>query len=273
MLFRSGLILIGQTHLQPVVALDHFFHCIRLKPEDPRGYFGLSRAYFLMGKSQEALHWFRVGRTLPEPTECLHNYDPRHIHVLPLQIAASAAQALGLVDEALHFLDQLKRAAPNHPETKHVEAVITNWVAGQELIESVRRVVANSQPPNAAAAREVGRKVVASLTNVPPELEDMGLLPIEPADPRPARPSLVFFCGRAIESWGPKSGEDGIGGSEKAVIQMAGRMQARGWNVTVYTNVPRAQRGQDQKHVLWRHSAEFDFSRPQIGRASCRERV
>lgn len=248
---------------RPLEALDWFWRCVTLKPEDPRSYFGLSRAYLLLGRWQECLHWHNVGRTLPEPVNGLHNYDPRHIRVLPLQVAAAAAKELGDQQMASSAVDELLKVAPNHPETKQVADVVGNWLAGKRLVDGVRTLVANARPMDQTAMQRVGRAVCAHLPDMPHELEDMGLLPCEPPDPRPRGdgPDVAIYCGKAIEPWGPRSGEGGIGGSEKAVVQMAPRLQARGLRVTVYANVPRPQRGVGPGGVIWRHFGEFDRDR------------
>ena len=47
-------------------------------------------------------------------------------------------------------------------------------------------------------------------------------------------PRILFWCGRAIEPWGPPSlDEGGIGGSETAVIHVARRLSKAGWRVDV----------------------------------------
>ena len=46
--------------------------------------------------------------------------------------------------------------------------------------------------------------------------------------------SLALVCGPSSKNWGPDSIEDGIGGSEEAVINMAREMESRGWQVEVY---------------------------------------
>jgi glycosyltransferase involved in cell wall biosynthesis len=252
----------SEKHRRPLDAIDWFMRCVRLKPEDPRGYFGLSRCYFQLQRWQETLHWFKVGTQLPEPVACLANYNPLQISLYPYEIAAMAAKELGMRGEAIQFVEELRRRHPDHPDTKQVQEEVGNWIAGKDLVESVRRLVANSHPKTAEEATKIGREIVSRLPDVPSELEEMGLARLEPADGREGR-DLAIWCGKAIEAWGPRSGDAGIGGSEKAVIQMAPRLQRRGFRVTVYTNVPPEQRGLDSKTgVVWQHFGAFDRERP-----------
>lgn len=244
---------------RPLDAIDWFFKCVRLKPEDPRGPFGLARAYFFLQKYHESVHWFQVGKLLPEPAYSLHSYDPTHVTVLPYQLAALAYQELDQAADACACVDEATRRRPTHPDTKALQAHIANWMAGRKLVESVQRVLANSGARDQKQILAKGRLLVSQLASVPSELEEMGLAKPEPPDER-AGPDLTIYCGKAIEEWGPKS--DGLGGSEKSVIQMAKRLQKRGLRVSVYTNVPPDQRGIDSDGVNWQHYGSLDYSRP-----------
>jgi tetratricopeptide (TPR) repeat protein/glycosyltransferase involved in cell wall biosynthesis len=260
--YYCGLILNCETVRRPWDALEWFERCIRLKAEDPRGYFGVARAYYLLGRYDEAIHWFKIGKGLPEPTQSLHNYNPLHVHAVPYHMAALAYKELGLQEEAKGCVEHLMHHFPNHPDTECIKVSIGNWIAERGLVDSVRRLIANSRAENPDKAVEVGRAIVARLPAVPDEIECAGLAKLEPEDARGGK-ELVIWCGKAPEPWGPHSGESGIGGSEKAVIQMAPRLQHRGFKVTVYTNVPSDQRGVDSKSgVNWQHFGSYDKSRP-----------
>lgn len=259
--YGCAVILFAEKNRRPLDALDHLWNCIKLKPEDPRGYFGVARCYFQLGRWQESLHWFNIGKMLPEPKDCLHNYSPIQIHLHPYVLAAHTYKELGLEAKACECVDLLKNRYPNHPDVKETEMVIGNWIAGERLVESVGRMVANSQPKTTEEAMEIGRAIVAHMASIPEKLEDSGLARLEPPDTREGRP-LAIWCGKAIEAWGPRSGDAGIGGSEKAVIQMAPRLQARGFAVTVYANTPADQRGIDGRtNVNWQHFGAFDRAR------------
>lgn len=248
---------------RPQDALEWSWKCLEYKPDDPRGYFTLQRAYHQMHLYDVANHWYEVGRKFSEPVHTLHNYDPRHIHVLPHQVRALTAIKQRNKEDLLKAMDNLVAASPNHPETKSISDFAANWLAGYELIDSVRRVVANTHTTGQAQI-EAGRRVTSAMPNLPDELEDMFLAHVEPKiEVVDGRIPLDIQCGKAPEAWGPRSGDSGIGGSEKAVIQMAPRLQARGFQVNVYANVPREQRGVDkQTGVNWQHFGAFDFNQP-----------
>lgn len=256
-------IYLDQRVQRPYDALEWCFKCVKIKPEDPRGYFALQRAYHQLQQFDVSNHWYEVGRKLPEPTESLHNYDPRHIHVLPHQVRALTAIKQERKEELIKAMDDLVAASPNHEETKQLSEYAANWLAGAHLEESLKRVLANTHKTGQEAIDE-GRRITQNLSDLPDKVEEHFLAHVEPP-PRievPVRQRLDIFCGKAVEGWGPRSGDRGIGGSEKAVIQMAPRLAARGLQVNVYANVPKDQRGVDvQTGVNWRHYGEYDFAR------------
>ncbi|OPZ94945.1 MAG: hypothetical protein BWY74_00156 [Firmicutes bacterium ADurb.Bin419] len=45
---------------------------------------------------------------------------------------------------------------------------------------------------------------------------------------------IIFYIGESVEEWSPKSMATGIGGSEEATIQMAGKLAQLGHNISVY---------------------------------------
>lgn len=260
--YYMGSLYCGPELRRPIDGMRHYMRCLTLKPEDPRGYFGMARAYFMLGNFQASMHWYNCGKNLPEPAQCMHTYDPRHIHVLPLQIAALCCEKLNDEGGVKHFVGELIKVAPNHPETVSIKDNLGNWLAGRELIQSIDTVVRNTGIKNPMERVKVGRKLVEHLACVPSELEKAGLAKAEPPDEREGE-DLVIYCGPASEPWGPKTGETGIGGSEKAVVQMAPRLQKRGFRVTVYTDTPLDQRGIDKDTgVNWQHFGSFDWDRP-----------
>lgn len=257
--YYSGYVFLNSAVRRPLDAQDWFFKCVRLKPEDPRGPFGLARAYFLLQRWNESIHWFKVGQLLPEPSMSLHSYDPSHVQTMPYQIAALAYLELEQSAEACQCVDVLMQRRPTHPDTKSLQEHVANWVAGKRLVEGLQRVLGNCGAKDAKQILATGRRLVEHLTAVPSELEERGLAKPEPPDDRPGA-DVTIYCGKAIEQFGPKA--DGLGGSEKAVVQMAKRLQARGLKVSVYTNVPADERGIDSDGVNWQHYGAFDYERP-----------
>lgn len=260
--YYQGLIYLNPEVKRGLDAYDQGFDCIRIKPEDPRGYYLVSRACAALGRHEEGLHWFGVGRMLPEPKDTLHSYDPEHVLSMPLIIAAHCAKELDREDLVDKYIGELVQRRPDHPEVKSCVELVQGWKAGRRLAESVQTLAHNLKLDDNKRKMDAVRDMVGKLHAVPPELEKRGVAPLEPVDERPAgAPDVAIFCGHTEEAWGPKNRQTGIGGSEKMVLCMAPRLQKRGARVTVYCNVPIEQRGLDEHGVMFRHWSEFDYER------------
>lgn len=260
--YYSGCTYIHDTIRRPIDAMRWFFRCVEIKPDDPRGYFGLARCYFLLKRWNESLHWYKVGTLLPEPEQSLHSYDPEHINSAPLNIAILCAKELGSREMAFQLLAELKQRRPDHPETRAIEEVLRLWTAADKISEAAHVLAINDRNvqvgDNQAMVRKA-RDLLGQLREVPSSIEDRGLAPVEPR----TETDVTIWCGTTAEAWGPQSGKAGIGGSEKMVIDLVKRIQAQGKSVAVYCKCPKDQRGVDpETGVIWRHWAEFDAAQP-----------
>ena len=255
---------IGLTYMEAKrvpEALDWFHRCEQLKVSDPRSYFMLARCHYLLGRWQESIFYFQVGRMLPEPKLSLHTYDPTHIHILPLHMAILAYKEMGDVQHCAELFDELRTRAPNHEQTKNLEDVLGNWMAGQRLVEATQTIMANLEGKDIRGKYDDLRTMLGKLVAVPPDLEAKGLGAIEAPDDRDTGlGDVVFFCGGSVEPWGPSNAKTGIGGSERMVIEMAPRLQKLGFRVSVYGNVPPGERGLDKEtEVNWQHFSAFNY--------------
>ena len=67
---------------------------------------------------------------------------------------------------------------------------------------------------------------------------------------------ISIFCGNCFEEWDETNLGKGIGGSEEAVIHMAKRLGAMGWNVEIYNSVSEEKRF---GNVVYRPFWEFNY--------------
>jgi len=256
----AALFYIAGIYLQPEVqrphdAIDMYMECIKVKPNDPRGYFGLQRAYYLIHRHKESLKWFQIGTQHKMPPDQLMSYDPTYMEYHPHIIAAFACRELGQHQMALDHVRTAGRNRPNFKETQELFKIFQDYCAGHDLSAAVQILTENST----FSAKEL----VASLQSVPGELEKFGLGHLE-IEGRAKRPEIVIFCGAGNEEWGPGSRKAGIGGSEKMVIILAEALQRTGKvNVSVYADVPVDMRGvQADTGVAYFHWSQFDEERP-----------
>jgi glycosyltransferase involved in cell wall biosynthesis len=241
---------------RPLDASDWFSKCIEIAPGDPRGYFGMSRAYLALSRWQECIHWYKIGCTLPEPTESVHSYDPTHVHYHPHLVAASAAKELELTDFAADCAAKAAKFRPNFADAQRLNKLFDVYDASNELSRAVAFVGRHTRNP--AELKKLVQEIIKYFEVVPPQLEKQGFGKIEVIDPRKKRPEVAILCGETLESWGPDNRQSGIGGSEKMVLLIAPKLQELGYNVSVYANVPFPQRGVGEDGVRWAHWAEFN---------------
>lgn len=266
---------VGNIYLTPEVARpldaeDAFLEAIKVAPFDPRGYFGVARAYASLERWQESLFWYKVGCELPEP-QGLHSWDPTQVYYHPHLLASRAQYELKNYEKALEHAQiaaawrqrSLGRTLPEDDVALGMVRETQNALAGGEIARGVAALTRNIENPGVPNALRLGRAICDELRAIPGDLEDHGIARTEPPDPRAPAPSVAIWTGATGEKWGPRSGLTGIGGSEKMVLLMARELQRRGANVSVYANMSHQDRGVDpETGVLWRHWAEFDEKRP-----------
>ena len=251
--------------LIPSLAYEWAYRAMKLKPMDPRSYFVLQHACYHLRSWQEATWWFEVGTQLPEPSLQLHAYNPEEMKTTPFIVGALTFKEMGEEESAMRCLQKLKQERPHHPDVAFLEENLQNWMAGKRLEASIKNVSHNMEGSDKGShlLLDNAKKVVSMVKSVPTSFEDVGAS-TEPHDKRVGK-DLVFFCGKTMDTWGPKSASRGLGGSERAVYEIAKRLQGagskRGFRVTVYCSCPKDERGITDG-VLWRHYGEFDKDRP-----------
>jgi glycosyltransferase involved in cell wall biosynthesis len=249
--------------MRPASALKWAYQCVELDEKDPRGYFALAHCNFLLHRFQESIHWFDIGRGMPEPRESLHAYDPEHIYTVPYIIASMAFKELGSPDQALQCCEVLRQRRPNDASIMGVVEDVENWANGQRLADAMKIVAANITKEGRRGLGDCLRFIGEEVNVIPVDLENNGVGKAEHLVVDESANQVDFFCGGTTEAWGPISASSGIGGSERAAIEMAYRLADRGFQVRVYCNCPAEERGEQdyrgfKSKVLWLHWSQFD---------------
>lgn len=246
---------------RPHDAYDAYMECLKIKPHDPRPYYGLQRCCAALKRYPESLDWYKRGLEKKLPNTQMHSHDPTHTEYHPHCVATVAFKELEKHEGALEAAAKAFRARPNYPPAQELLKSAQNFHAAMCLTNGVGSIIQNLKHGGPNAER-VAREVAAELVGIPDELEKRGVSRTEPPDPRAERPEVAIFCGHTHHQWSGKSRADGVGGSEKMVIILGEALQRRGVNVSVYCNCPHWERGVDEvTGVLWRHWAEFDKER------------
>lgn len=263
---------------RPHDAYDAFIEAMKIKPHDPRSYYGLQRVTAALKRYEESIDWYKRGLEKKIADTQMHSHDPTHIDYHPHCVAAIAYKELGDQDKCMEVSARAYHARPNLKGAQDLIKSAQNFHAAMLLTNGMGAIFHNLKHGGPNAMR-VTREICAELNAIPEQLERRGVARCEPPDPRPVayqidededghtpiyrdKPSMAIWCGNTHHQWSWKSREEGIGGSEKMVILIAEGLQRRGINVSVYCNCHPEERGIDEKTgVLWRHWAEFDNTR------------
>jgi len=262
-IYYKGQMFMDPRLKRPFDALDCYFKCVELKPNDPRGYFGLARVYGALHRYQPAVHWYEIGRAMKLPKDQVFSHDPTQIQYHPHVVAAHCYKEVGQGELALQCMERAYAFRPDNPEAKRLMGYFQNNLAGDEIYRAVSAITRSTRYPQGMDAKRVAYQICDELMAVPPRLEKAGIGKIEPPEGREEKPDINFYCGGSGEDWGPFNRKIGTGGSEKMVIMLGEALQATGLvNVNVYGEVPSNFRGvSEETGVNWRHWSEFDVKR------------
>jgi len=229
-------------------AIDWFFQAIKIDPREPRAYFGIARAYFDLKSYEKVLLFTQLGRSLGTP-DTITSVDPNHFDYYPGAIEALALKEAGQVEAALRSAHEAAALRPDLPASQEIVRDLTTWAQQEQLKHAVQLVTS-------AAFSEQG--AIDVIQAVKPEIRaHIPELQVETFCTSPKK-SITFLCGLTQEPWDPTSEQDGIGGSEKMVIQLARRFAARGNRVEVYGNPKPENRYKTFDGVTYRPSQAFN---------------
>lgn len=214
-------------------------------PELPMAYYCLAQYEFKQENWKQALEWVKVAIQKPDP-ENTSIYDPTSAN-RALLTGALCEYELGNYREAVQLLkkvyvvdtseimpdfeyqasvDRLREVLP--ALFKHYKNPAFLWDNLDDSIKYDNRF---------RAYREQFSK---------PETWSEG--------------SVVFFCGKGYEEWGPHTLDQGMGGSEEAIVYLSRELAKLGKRVTVFGEVPKAYDDYvaHNKFVAWRPWKHID---------------
>jgi len=155
----------------------------------------------------------------------------------------------GRYQEALAAFQGLSQRFPGAPDLRNHVGMVEQILDRQGRYSAIL-----------GASRLVKEPLRSRLLAAAPQ--DLWTMPEIAAARRPPRPkkkpSLVLYCGAAIQPWGPASLKAGIGGSEEAVILLSREFAAAGWHVEVYAYPPSEQATTDEHGVVWMPYTAFN---------------
>jgi len=191
-------------------------------PNYPAAYHLLCHYESSIDNNREAIEWGKMALTKEQPLRA-SIYDPTANDRTKLTIAV-AYYSLGEYTDAYNYLKQVK-------------TIDTAEIMG-EFKEKAEIVLASKLLPGLVDFYEYPKVLWDNLKEDIRFLPEMRKFRESVTEPKVwPKKSIVFFCGKGYEEWGPHTLDKGMGGSEEAVVYLSRELAKLGYTVTVYGEV------------------------------------
>lgn len=214
-------------HEQALYACDE---AIKLRPDFPDAYYIKVLTYGTIEQFEKAIEWLKVAMAKPEP-KTLSIVDPTLYKYRGIAMGAQCYLFSGQVKEAYklyqYCMEQSKDAF-----TEEFQKLFEDAYYDQKAIDYMRYILyylgANGGKPE-KFFQSIPARIYAD-----PRL-NAERVKFLPKAKWPSK-SIAFFCGQGIEPWGPDTMQNGLGGSEEAVVYLSRELARLGWLVTVFND-------------------------------------
>lgn len=245
---------------------------ISIKPWFPDAYFEMGNILIKQNKLKHAKEFIDMGLSKEIPKDEIIVWNPREYDYNPHLALARIAVNMAKPRVAMRHLEKCLKVYPNSDRIKGLMKGLQPEVEKFDKAEKIYKK---------ASKMEKKEDIKKLLDKVP---EDMKYYPAivnlrntHFIKETSSGKDLVIYCGYTDNEWSPAVFEnEGVGGSEESIVQLAKRWQAAGWNVTVYCSTPRFQeyefdnvkwkpfmawnyRDKQDAVVLWRHPKAVDY--------------
>lgn len=231
-------------------ARQHFLWAVDEAYKTPNPYYELGIFYLNEGDYRKAIYWLEWCAVQKKQLNTIAGNPLIQTYFAYLGLAIANQNlggknieiALKWINEALKYRED-EVALSVKDEIENVLSLskqLDNFVQAFKKADADTKVKLIKNAPQAIA----DNPVVCELRNntLPPE-------------EWPDKSIVIYVGNSVIGKWGPWSLEDGVGGSEEAVIRISRQLKQLGWDVTIY-GTPLEQAG-DYDGVHWRNYWEF----------------
>lgn len=239
-------------------ALDCDLGAVKMKPQWPYAYFGLAKTYFTLENWKNVIFYTELGYRCKDPSDSAPiAFDPMSVTVRPLEPFVYALVQEGRFKEASVAIS---KALEFIPKSKY----FLNWKATLEQALIRDKIEENSLVLYDYLQNETGNngKLKSFCEALPEIVRDhpvfVRLANSYKSDDKGSN-KIVVYCGSGNEYWDAESINQGIGGSEEAVIYLSKHLAKIGWEVEVYNNC--LDEG-NYDGVLWQGFWKYDQSQP-----------
>jgi len=217
---------------RPQEAEQAFRDAIGLEPEFPDAYISLGKFFFHQGMYPEARKMLKSGLEKEPPYTDLIVYNPRDYDFEPLRYLALTYVNLSQMKLAYECFKACAKIKPNDENLQHLVEKFEEKAEWEEEIH---------QKLEEISEMEDEEEIKEAIENIPDEFQSHPLVckirNKHFIKEESSGKDIVYFCGQTDEEWTPKTAEEeGIGGSEEAVINLTKQWADMGYNVTVYNS-------------------------------------
>lgn len=250
-------------------AIDALRYAIGMKPLYPDAYIQLGKLYYDTEQYADAVELLKQALKLPPPYYTIVVYNPRDYDFTPLKWLAYTYMAVNQPMLAYDCFTQLLRITPKDKNLKDIVEKMKGVSDKHEAMLKKYAEIKNlkgDELKNELDALPTEWKSAPEFTN----LRNLNFIKTESSGK-----DVVILCGYTARVWTPKALEEGIGGSEEAVIHLAKKYKEAGYNVTVYNNCGHEvqvfdgvtyapfwtwnYRDKQDVTILWRHPKMLDY--------------
>lgn len=217
-------------------ALNHYSRAVSaeliaidMQPSWPDAYFYAAQHHYEQKEYDKCLEFLKMGfaKEIPETFSVL---DPTIYSYRSTMLAAMANFQKGKFDVAHSLLMEVLNEAPEYPLARKMQPLFEEEAIKKAQVEAIKKL---------SLYFDGDEEFQKGLYEILPDMykEDVRLVPLKNKAVPPKvweKGSVVFYCGTTTEPWGPDYLENGIGGSEEAVIYLSRELARLGKSVTVY---------------------------------------
>lgn len=200
-------------------------------PKFPNLYIDMGLNYLYARDWDKAKFWTLIAQHIPYPKTTLVQ-NPRDMQLRTLEVLYQVAINTNNLEEAWATAVKLREYFPGdelfETRVRDIETIRENNKHAHEIVSLAQYLSRNGQ----------GERVISLVGAIPKSIEEEPVMVSLRRDFTPPRKweedEVTIVCGRGFEKWSPKNIEQGIGGSEEAVIYLSKELSKLGWRVTVY---------------------------------------
>jgi glycosyltransferase involved in cell wall biosynthesis len=231
---------------RPWAALDWLWQAAKIFPEDPRNYSAIGRCYHELGHHELAVIWTEFSEHFPVP-ETLAATDPNSFDFYPTLFKALSLKELKDWPNAVQAAQTCARLRPE------IATDLVHEIRGAANNDEIKKRVMSTL--SMASSEGAARKMIQSLK--PDIRKGFPEFHLEISAPQ-SKKHITWLCGATVEPWDGTSDNDGIGGSEKMVLQLSREFAKAGYKVDVYGNPKEENRYKTKDGVTYKPFQAFN---------------